>query len=111
MRLELKEQLGDIEKRKVDIDRFEAVTSRKMEKSAIQELKKDINTLKNEFDITLTEIGCKVDLIRRDQDRILTLDDMLNELHSYVKLADFNKLSSTHVQLKDQFQLLQRVES
>ena len=62
------------------MDRFKQVTDRKLEKSAIVEVKRDMNTLANEIDVRLTEVNSKVDLIRRDQDRILTIDYLLEEL-------------------------------
>ena len=90
MRLELRAQLADMDSKKVDVDRFERVTERKLEKTAIKEVKKDLNQMKNEFEVRLTEVGTKVDMIRRDQDRILTIDYLLAELESYVKLDSFS---------------------
>jgi hypothetical protein len=66
VRLELREQLAEMDSKKVDVDRFERVTERKLEKTAIKEVKKDLNQMKNEFEVRLTEVGTKVDLIRRD---------------------------------------------
>jgi hypothetical protein len=55
-----------MDSKKVDVDRFERVTERKLEKTAIKEVKKDLSQMKNEFEVRLTEVGTKVDLIRRD---------------------------------------------
>lgn len=66
MRLELREQLAELDKKKVDVERFERVTERKLERTAINEVKKDFNQMRNEFELRLSEIGTKVDLIRRD---------------------------------------------
>lgn len=66
MRLELREQLAELDKKKVDVERFERVTERKLERTAINEVKKDFNQMRNEFELRLSEIGNKVDLIRRD---------------------------------------------
>ena len=45
--------------------------------------------MRSEFEVRMTEVGTKVDLIRRDQDRILTIDYLLTELESYVKIDSF----------------------
>ena len=66
VRLELREQLAEMDAKKVDVDRFERVTERKLEKTAIKEVKKDLNQMRSEFEVRLTEVGTKVDLIRRD---------------------------------------------
>ena len=66
VRLELREQLAELDKKKVDVERFERVTERKLERTAINEVKKDFNQMRNEFELRLSEIGTKVDLIRRD---------------------------------------------
>jgi hypothetical protein len=55
-----------MDSKKVDVERFERVTERKLEKTAIKEVKKDINQMNSEFDVRLTEVSTKVDLIRRD---------------------------------------------
>ena len=49
-----------------------------------------MNQMRSEFEVRMTEVGTKVDLIRRDQDRILTIDYLLTELESYVKIDSFN---------------------
>jgi hypothetical protein len=89
VRLELREQLAEMDAKKVDVDRFDRVTERKLEKTAIKEVQKDMNQMRSEFEVRLTEVGTKVDLIRRDQDRILTIDYLLAELESYVKIDSF----------------------
>jgi hypothetical protein len=38
VRLELREQLAEMDSKKVDVDRFERVTERKLEKTAIKEV-------------------------------------------------------------------------
>jgi hypothetical protein len=66
VRLELREQLAEMDAKKVDVDRFERVTERKLEKTAIKEVQKDLNQMRSEFEVRMTEVATKVDLIRRD---------------------------------------------
>ena len=67
--------LSEIDDRKVEIALFDKAIRFKADQNAINELKKQMIAQHNNQEVQLIELHAKIDYLRRDQGRIVSVDD------------------------------------
>ena len=82
---EMKAHLNDLDVRKLEVNEFDKAISSKIDKNAFLEVKKELFSQNNSLNLQIAEIASKFDLIKRDQDRTVSLDDFLRELKNIPK--------------------------
>lgn len=82
---EMKYHIQDLDVRKLEITQFDKAISTKIDKNALIELKKQVFSQNNSLNVQMAEVSAKFDLIKRDQDRTLTLEEFWKEIDKVPK--------------------------